>query len=104
MQYIAGQRIDSRNTTNGVPVVLHANGGFLIREKYFHVIAFGPEGPALEINVVSSILNIHELLQKIVARQLLPFVDKYKHLGIFFGRAQTIDRRNGSDHNGIAAR
>ena len=70
------------------------------RENLDYITAY-TEFPTLEINVISLKLDINQVIEQLISRNFLAWTKTNRWIGIFFGRTQTVNTRNGSHNDNI---
>ena len=61
------------------------------------------EFPPLEINVIAFELNIHQIIEQTITRNLQTWTQAHYAIRVFFGRTQPIDTGNRRDDNDVIA-
>jgi hypothetical protein len=99
---LASERIDSADGFDLASPKFNANRGVFVGRMYFDDIAADAKCAAAEI-FRAIVLNVHKSAQHGFARDGLPFFEHEQHAVIRFGRAETVDARNGGDDDYVAA-
>src|SRR5574341_509155 len=98
----AEQRVELGDRVDLVPEQLHADRGALVgRRKDLNHVAAHPEGPALEVEVVPRVLDVHELPKHVVPLDALPLFEEQEHAMTGFRRSQTVDARDRGDDDHV---
>ncbi len=91
------KRIDLADPLDLVAPQLDADPLLLVRRKNLDRVAANAKRSALECNVVSAILDLHERTQDVVARNLLALNQRDHLLAILDRVAEAVDRRDRGD-------
>ena len=98
------QGIDLRNPVNFVPEKFHTDDGVIrLRGKNLNDVAPHTELVADKIDIVSLVLDFHQLPQKVIPAFLHPWAQRNYHCAVINWIAQTINAGYASHNDYIAA-
>src|SRR5215217_6102761 len=102
-QQLAGEWIDFDDSFDLVAKKLDANRNFFVGGKDFERVATNPKVTASQRHVIAVVLNIDQLPDDLVALGLGAATDVDGRIGVFLGRAETVDAGDGRDNQRIFA-
>ena len=103
-QNLASQRVNPRNSIDIIAKKLHSISRFTARRKDINHVAFDAKRTARKVNIVTMILDIHQLAQKFVLQTPLTALNSDRQIIIIRRRAQTIDTADARHDNYVAPR
>ena len=103
-QNLTRQHVNFQNALHFVVKHFNAHGFFVVTGgDNLNYIAAHAEGAALKGNVVTVVLNFHQLAQNRLAVNNLSSPQRKHHIIIFLRRAQTVNARYAGNDNNVAA-
>ena len=101
-QNLACQSFNLTNPLNLVSKKLNPKGMFIARSwENLDYISPNTEFPPLKVDVIALKLDIYQVIEKFITRNLQTWTQADYAIGIFLRRTQTIDTRNRCDYNDI---
>ncbi len=102
--HLAAEGIDLLDGLDRVAEELDADRGVLLGDrKYFHDVAAHAKGTAVEVDVVSLVLDVDEHAQQVVAPVLLARVKIDQETVVGLGAADAVDAADAGDDDDVAA-
>ena len=102
--HLAGERVEPRKLVDFVAEQTDPKSVLLVRWNHLHDVAAHAEGAASELDVVSLILDLHQLSKDLITIDALPQLQREQHPVIRLRRAKAIDARNAGDDDDVLAR
>ncbi|MCB0011177.1 MAG: GDP-mannose 4,6-dehydratase [Anaerolineales bacterium] len=100
----AAQRIDHADRVDLVAEELDAHGAIgLVRGQHLDDVAPHAEGPAMEVVVVSLVLDRREVREEAIPGDFLADFGPDEHSRVGFGRADSVDARHRRDDDHVPA-
>ena len=103
-QNLASQRVNPRNSIDIIAKKLHSISRFTARRKDINHVAFDAKCTARKVDIVTMILNIHQLAQKFVLQTPFAALHRNRQIIIIRRRAQTINAADARHDNHVAPR
>ena len=101
-QNLASQRINPRNSIDVIAEKLHSISRFTARRKYINHVAFDAKRTARKVDIVTMVLNIHQLAQKFVLQTPLAALHRNRQIIIIRRRTKPIDAADARHDNHVA--
>ncbi len=103
-QHLARNVVDFRDLLYLIAPELHADRVVRIGWEHIQSIAAHAERAALQLVVVSVVLDVDELVDKLIAVLLNLLVQEHGHAGVFHWGADAVDAGDGCHHDNVTAR
>ena len=103
-EYLSRHRVKRHQAFDLVAEHLDSNRVLLVHREHFHRVAADPKRPALEGDVVSCVLDIHETAQELIAFDLLAHTKAHHAVHVLLRSSQAVDRRHRCHHENIPTR
>ena len=99
---LTSQSFNLTDAVNFIPKKLNAKGMLITRSwENLHHISTDTEFAPLKVDVIALKLDIHQVVQQFITRNLQTWTQTNDAICVFLRRTQTIDTRNRCDDNDV---